>query len=166
MPLSTAYKASTPTYIRVLHKAVCTLVVAYPVVLQSHSRANNIWLKLGGLLITSAPSLVAGAASHGSHPVPPTNSRRAHSICGLQVEWSQPPQPVGEFFSNFSNPQTQHKLQARLKCNIYYYRANYAIILLAGLAIALVRNLSATLAIMLCILGILCLNDTFASSLR
>ena len=83
-----------------------------------------------------------------------------------QVDWTQPPRPIGEFFSQFSSPQTQQKLQARLKCNVYYYRANYILILLSVLAFTFLRNLSALIAIATCALGLLCLNDTFATSLR
>lgn len=81
------------------------------------------------------------------------------------MDWNQPPRPLGEFFSQFSNPQTQQKLQARLKCNVYYYRANYAIILLAVLAITFMRNVTALVALATCTFGLLCLNDTFATSL-
>ncbi|KAK9800260.1 hypothetical protein WJX73_009395 [Symbiochloris irregularis] len=82
-----------------------------------------------------------------------------------EVNWNQPPRPISEFFSSFSSPSTTQKLQTRLKCNAYYYRVNYAIILLAVLTVAFLRNLYALLAISTCALGLLCLNDTFAAAL-
>ena len=46
-----------------------------------------------------------------------------HSICfSIQVDWTQRPRPIGEFFSCFNLPPSQQKLQARLKCNTFYYR--------------------------------------------
>ena len=88
------------------------------------------------------------------------------SLAVLQVDWTEPPRPVGEFFAHFSQPQSQQNIQARLKCNVYYYRTNYAILLLVVLAFTFLRNLSALIAIVTCALGLLCLNDTFATSLR
>lgn len=87
-------------------------------------------------------------------------------LAALQVDWAQPPRPLREFFGHFSNPQTQQKLQARLKCNIYVYRANYALLILVVLLVSFLRNFSALAAIATCTLGLLCLNDTFATSLR
>ena len=49
---------------------------------------------------------------------------------------------------------------------MYYYRVNYAIIILAVLTCVFIRNLSALAAIATCTLGLLCLNDTFAASAR
>jgi hypothetical protein len=42
-----------------------------------------------------------------------------------QVDWNTRPRPVTEFFAKFTPPKTQGKLTSRLKCNVYYYRANY-----------------------------------------
>ena len=88
------------------------------------------------------------------------------SVCTLQVEWSQPPQLPREFFGKFSLPGSQRKLETRLKCNTYYYRANYLLILVAALLVAFLRNPWALLAILAASLGSLCLNNTFAVSLR
>ncbi|KAJ7283103.1 hypothetical protein O6H91_Y347500 [Diphasiastrum complanatum] len=66
-----------------------------------------------------------------------------------EVEWSTPPRPLAEFFSKFTVPKTRAKWTSRLKCNLYYYRTNYFILVtlvlvsLAGLSVA-------------------CLNDSFA----
>ncbi len=84
----------------------------------------------------------------------------------LQVDWSQPPRPVSEFFSRFSIPKTQQKLQQRFKCNVYYYRSNYALIVLVSFVIAFIRRPTALLSILAFGFGSLCLNDTFATMLR
>lgn len=82
-----------------------------------------------------------------------------------EVEWSQPPRPVSEFFSRFSFPKTQQKLQQRFKCNVYYYRSNYALIVLVSFVIAFIRRPTALLSILAFGFGSLCLNDTFATML-
>ena len=87
-------------------------------------------------------------------------------VCTLQVEWSQPPQLPREFFGKFSLPSTQRKLETRLKCNTYYYRANYLLILVAALLVAFLRSPWALLATLAAMLGSLCLNNTFSVSLR
>ncbi|KAJ7283104.1 hypothetical protein O6H91_Y347500 [Diphasiastrum complanatum] len=45
-----------------------------------------------------------------------------------EVEWSTPPRPLAEFFSKFTVPKTRAKWTSRLKCNLYYYRTNYFIL--------------------------------------
>ena len=84
----------------------------------------------------------------------------------LQVDWTQSPRPPTEFFSRLSLPKTGQKLQQRLKCNIYYYRSNYAIIQILSFIIAFIRRPSALLAVLTLTFGVLCLNDSFATSLR
>ena len=83
-----------------------------------------------------------------------------------QVDWSQPPRPFSECFSRFSFPKTQQKLQQRFKCNVYYYRSNYALILLVSFVIAFIRRPTALLSVLSIGSGVLCLNDTFATTLR
>merc|ERR1719158_2248661 len=61
-----------------------------------------------------------------------------------EVEWRAKPRPVSEFLrlssGGFSAPGSRKKLSARVKCNAYYYRTNYALVLLAALALAAWRN--------------------------
>lgn len=83
-----------------------------------------------------------------------------------QVDWKTPPRPLSEFFSRFSFPKTQQKLQQRLKCNVYYYRSNYAVIVLVSCIVALLRRPLGLLGILGLGFGLLCLNDTFATMLR
>ena len=83
-----------------------------------------------------------------------------------QVDWKTPPRPLSEFFTRFSFPKTQQKLQQRFKCNVYYYRSNYAVIVLVSCIVALVRRPTALLGILGLGFGLLCLNDTFATMLR
>ena len=56
------------------------------------------------------------------------------------------PRPVTEFFAKFTPPKTQGKLTSRLKCNIYYYRANYFFFLIFSFVVAFFRNPWALLA--------------------
>ena len=84
----------------------------------------------------------------------------------VQVDWSQPPRPASDFFSRFSFPSTTQKLQQRLKCNVYYYRSNYALVVLVSFIIAFIRRPTALLSILAFGFGALCLNDTFATMLR
>ena len=83
-----------------------------------------------------------------------------------QVEWNSPPRPVSEFFAKFTAPKNQSRWSSRVKCNIYYYRTNYVIIMLMGLAAAFIRNPLALLGLCnACVAGLL-LNDSFARSFR
>lgn len=84
----------------------------------------------------------------------------------LQVDWSQPPRPISEFFGQFTGIPEKDKLVPRIKCNLYYYRTNYLLLLLLAFCGAFVRNPAALVALAVCTLGSLCLNDTFATSLR
>ncbi|XP_024393212.1 PRA1 family protein A1 [Physcomitrium patens] len=82
-----------------------------------------------------------------------------------EVEWSQPPRPLTEFFAKFAVPKTQSKWDGRFKCNIYYYRTNYFCLLILVLVIAFMRNPLALLAVFLTALTLACLNDSFAVAL-
>jgi hypothetical protein len=83
-----------------------------------------------------------------------------------QVQWTHAPRPITEFFGQFSIAKGQNHLVARMKNNVYYYRANYVIIITVAFVLSFIRNPGALLAILICGLGLLCLNDTFAASLR
>ena len=82
------------------------------------------------------------------------------------MDWTVPPRPLGDFFGRFTGLPDQGKLVPRIKCNLYYFRANYLLLLLLAFCGAFVRNRWALLALAVCTLGGLCLNDTFATSLR
>ncbi|GBG58800.1 hypothetical protein CBR_g200 [Chara braunii] len=82
-----------------------------------------------------------------------------------EVEWSAPPRPLSEFFAKFTPPKNQSKWKSRLKCNFYYYRTNYFILLLLVLGLGFLRNPLALVAVGLAALSAMCLNDTFALSL-
>ena len=75
------------------------------------------------------------------------------------------PRPVTEFFAKFTPPKTQGKLTSRLKCNIYYYRANYFFFLIFSFVVAFFRNPWALLATAMACFSLLCTNDSFAQSL-
>ncbi|XP_021687721.2 PRA1 family protein A2 isoform X4 [Hevea brasiliensis] len=40
-----------------------------------------------------------------------------------------PPRSVSEFFSKFTFPRSYPKWKSRLKCNLYYHRTNYFILI-------------------------------------
>ncbi|CAA7389781.1 unnamed protein product [Spirodela intermedia] len=79
-----------------------------------------------------------------------------------EVEWSSPPRPVSEFFSRFTVPRSYSKWSSRLKCNLYYYRTNYFILMIFILAIGFLRKPLAIIAALLTGFSIALLNDSFA----
>jgi hypothetical protein len=82
------------------------------------------------------------------------------------VDWTVPPRPLKEFLGRFTGLPDQDKLLPRIKCNLYYYRTNYLLLVVVAFCGAFLRNPGALLAIALCLLGGLCLNDSFATSIR
>eukprot|EP00891_Asterochloris_glomerata_P009328 jgi/Astpho2/9328/e_gw1.00142.42.1_t len=85
-----------------------------------------------------------------------------------EVDWTQRPRPIGEFFSCFNLPPSPQKLQARLNDGqppLLHCRTNYALIIVAALGVALLRNPGALVACGVCLAAALCLNDTFATTL-
>ncbi|KAJ3668921.1 hypothetical protein LUZ60_010871 [Juncus effusus] len=81
-----------------------------------------------------------------------------------EVDWSAPPRPISEFFSRFTTPKSLSKWESRLKCNLYYYRTNYFIIIVFILGLAFLRKPIAFVAASLTALSIALLNDSFAIS--
>mmetsp|Transcript_39831 Transcript_39831/g.113006 ORF Transcript_39831/g.113006 Transcript_39831/m.113006 type:complete len:223 (-) Transcript_39831:16-684(-) len=79
-----------------------------------------------------------------------------------EVEWNSPPRPLSEFFTKFTPPKNQSKWSSRVKCNIYYYRTNYLVVVLLGYIAAFIRNPFALLGLANALLGALMLNDSFA----
>ena len=75
------------------------------------------------------------------------------------------PRPLTEFFARFTPPKSQGKLTSRLKCNIYYYRANYFALLVLSFVVAFFRNPFALFACAMSCLSLLCTNDSFAQSM-
>eukprot|EP00193_Tetraselmis_chui_P021680 CAMPEP_0177794140 /NCGR_PEP_ID=MMETSP0491_2-20121128/25478_1 /TAXON_ID=63592 /ORGANISM="Tetraselmis chuii, Strain PLY429" /LENGTH=210 /DNA_ID=CAMNT_0019316759 /DNA_START=497 /DNA_END=1129 /DNA_ORIENTATION=- len=94
------------------------------------------------------------------------NNVTAEELVGAlqEVEWNSPPRPLGEFFAKFAAPKNQAKWNSRVKCNVYYYRTNYVLLLLAGYLLAFFRNPLALLALGCGLLAGLLMNDTFARS--
>lgn len=87
-------------------------------------------------------------------------------MVSFKVDWTTPPRPPQEFFDKLTGLPDQDKLVPRMKCNLYYYRTNYLLLLLLTFSGAFLRNIGALVAIAVCALGCFCLNDTFATSLR
>ncbi|XP_055809206.1 PRA1 family protein A1-like [Solanum dulcamara] len=81
-----------------------------------------------------------------------------------EVEWSSPPRPLSEFFSRFTFPRSYSKWNSRLKCNLYYYRTNYFIMIVAILALGFLRRPLAIVAALLTAISIAFLNDSFAGT--
>ena len=53
-----------------------------------------------------------------------------------QVEWAAAPRSPKEFFAKFTPPKTASKWASRMKCNAYFYRTNYVLIVLLTLTVA------------------------------
>ncbi|KAJ6726996.1 PRA1 PROTEIN [Salix purpurea] len=81
-----------------------------------------------------------------------------------EVDWTSPPRPANEFFSKFVIPRSYSKWSSRLKCNLYYYRTNYFILILLVLGVACILRPLAILATALSALSIAFLNDSFAAT--
>ncbi|KAL0911764.1 hypothetical protein M5K25_019925 [Dendrobium thyrsiflorum] len=79
-----------------------------------------------------------------------------------EVDWSAPPRPLTEFFSRFTVPRSSAKWDSRLKCNLYYYRTNYFMMIVFLLGIGFIRKPLAIIAAVLTALSIAFLNDSFA----
>uniref|UniRef100_A0A0E0L3B0 PRA1 family protein n=1 Tax=Oryza punctata TaxID=4537 RepID=A0A0E0L3B0_ORYPU len=79
-----------------------------------------------------------------------------------EVDWSTPPRPVPEFFSRFTVPRSYSKWTSRLKCNLYYYRTNYFILIMFILGIGFIWKPVAILAAFMTGISIAFLNDSFA----
>ncbi|XP_072961680.1 PRA1 family protein A1-like [Typha angustifolia] len=79
-----------------------------------------------------------------------------------EVDWSTPPRPVPEFFSRFTAPRSYSKWNSRLKCNLYYYRTNYFILIMFILGLGFIRKPLAIVAAVLAGISIAFLNDSFA----
>ncbi|XP_030449915.1 PRA1 family protein A1-like [Syzygium oleosum] len=81
-----------------------------------------------------------------------------------EVDWSSPPRPLPEFFSRFTLPRSYAKWSSRLKCNLYYYRTNYFIMIMVILGLGFLRRPLAIVATLLTALSTACLNDSFAGT--
>ncbi|KAL5717251.1 PRA1 protein A1 [Ranunculus cassubicifolius] len=79
-----------------------------------------------------------------------------------EVDWSSPPRPLAEFFSRFTIPRSYSKWTSRLKCNLYYYRTNYFLMIILVLLLGFIRRPLAIVAAVLTGLSIAFLNDSFA----
>ena len=96
---------------------------------------------------------------------PETERRFPTASTPSQVDWNMRPRPLTEFFARFTPPKSQGKLTSRLKCNIYYYRANYFALLVLSFVVAFFRNPFALFACAMSCLSLLCANDSFAQSM-
>ncbi|KVH94838.1 Prenylated rab acceptor PRA1 [Cynara cardunculus var. scolymus] len=81
-----------------------------------------------------------------------------------EVDWSSPPRPLNEFFSRFTVPRSSNKWNSRLKCNLYYYRTNYFIMIVLILGLGFLWRPLAIFAAMLTALTVAFLNDSFAGT--
>eukprot|EP00803_Ostreobium_quekettii_P000102 evm.model.scf_717.7 EVM.evm.TU.scf_717.7 scf_717:59045-61300(+) len=81
-----------------------------------------------------------------------------------EAEWKDPPRPLSDFFGTFKPPKDGKALRSRLKCNLYYYRTNYALVFPPVLLAFVLRNPGALLAIATTGFCALLCNDSFARS--
>jgi len=81
-----------------------------------------------------------------------------------EADWNTPPRSPKEFFAKFTPPKTAAKWLSRLKCNSYYYRTNYFIIMTLALLLAFYRSPGALFSIGLLCFAMLFTNDSFATS--
>ncbi|CAN7004437.1 hypothetical protein BRARA_C00052 [Brassica rapa] len=81
-----------------------------------------------------------------------------------EVDWSSPPRPLSEFFSRFTVPKSLAKWDSRLKCNLYYYRTNYFIMIVFILGLGFLTRPLAILSAFLTAVSVAFLNDSFAGS--
>ncbi|XP_010543267.1 PREDICTED: PRA1 family protein A1 [Tarenaya hassleriana] len=81
-----------------------------------------------------------------------------------EVDWSSPPRPLSEFFSRFTVPKSCAKWDSRLKCNLYYYRTNYFIMIVFILGLGFLTRPLAIIAALLTALTVAFLNDSFAGT--
>ena len=81
------------------------------------------------------------------------------------MDWNTRPRPVTEFFAKFTPPKSQSKLASRVKCNVYYYRANYFSWLVFSFVFHFFRNPFALVAVAAACFSLLCANDSFATAL-
>eukprot|EP01025_Chloroclados_australasicus_P006062 TRINITY_DN11994_c1_g1_i12.p1 TRINITY_DN11994_c1_g1~~TRINITY_DN11994_c1_g1_i12.p1 ORF type:complete len:207 (+),score=9.81 TRINITY_DN11994_c1_g1_i12:155-775(+) len=82
-----------------------------------------------------------------------------------EVDWKQPPRPLSTFFAKFGPPKNRSKWESRLKCNLYYYRTNYLIIITTSFVFFYIRNIGALLALVIGLFALLCANNSFAQML-
>ena len=80
-----------------------------------------------------------------------------------QVDWKARPRPLAEMVRKFSIPTKSKKWTSRLKCNVYYYRANYFLMLLMAYLVNFYRNPLQLLGLLGLAGTLLCLNDNFAT---
>jgi hypothetical protein len=83
-----------------------------------------------------------------------------------QVDWKAKPRPLVEMMRSFTIPRNSRKWSSRVKCNTFYYRANYLGILSVMYLFNFYRNPGSLFALLLVMLSLLLLNDNFAIHLN
>lgn len=73
---------------------------------------------------------------------------------------------MADFFGTFKPAKNAKEWQSRVKCNIYYYRTNYALIFPPVFVAFVLRNPSALVAITTAGLATMLCNDSFARSAK
>ncbi len=84
----------------------------------------------------------------------------------VQVPWSQRPHGPLECMRGFSWPHGLSHLSPRWKCNLYYFRTNYSLVIILALIAALRQSLAGLVAVLLATLGSLSLNNTFCATIK
>ncbi|GMH43667.1 hypothetical protein BSKO_11589 [Bryopsis sp. KO-2023] len=82
-----------------------------------------------------------------------------------QVDWKEKPRSPNDFFGRFGPVKNQKEWQSRVKCNVYYYRSNYLLVLVAVFGALFLGNPLALIGILSCLLAFLTFNDSLAGFL-
>lgn len=82
----------------------------------------------------------------------------------LQLQAQHAKRPWGEFFKKFSTPKDSNRAVSRLKCNLYYYRVNYAQVFAAVTGGCIIRNPAGALSLALMATGAALYIDSIAST--
>lgn len=91
----------------------------------------------------------------------------ASELASAVAEVEMPtPRPLPEFFAKFAPPPSASKLKSRVKCNVYYYRSNYAVMILLTSLFGFYRNPGALFSFLVTTFSALLCNDPFANAVH
>ena len=83
-----------------------------------------------------------------------------------EVEWTTRPRPLSEFVQKLKLPKTRQQWMSRVKCNIFYYRTNYALYVALLFFLRFLRHLVIFVGFALVFFSLLLMNDTFTRQLN
>lgn len=86
-------------------------------------------------------------------------------MCHASLQAQHAKRPWGEFFKKFSTPKDSNRAVSRIKCNLFYYRVNYAQVFTTVTGVCIVRNPAGALSLALMATGAAMYIDSVASTL-